>query len=174
MRTKGFLARLVIAVIISWVFYCAVDYFAVSRWNDTDSLIVRVLDAGPESVIPAEDGEEESYEMMERSTVLQVLSGTRSDEVMTVNTVRLSGSGLVVTPGRRYLLVWDMFSDGRVQYSLADAYRVPGVAGVIMLVCAVLISLTGFRGLLALLGLAGSIAILLFTMIPLTVKGASS
>ncbi|MBQ7155967.1 MAG: YibE/F family protein [Synergistaceae bacterium] len=171
MRVKGFLARLVIAAIISWVFYGAVDYFAVHNWENSDSLIVRVIEAGPESIIPPEDEEEETYEMLERNTVLQVLSGTRADEVMSVKTVRLSGSGLEVKPGRRYLLVWDMFSDGRVQYSIADAYRVSSVAGIIMLVCTVLISLTGVRGLLALLGLAASIGVLVFTMIPLTVRG---
>ena len=171
MRTRGFFARLVIAAVISWVFYGAVDYFAVHNWNDTDSLIVRVIEAGPESVIPPEDEEEESYEMLERETVLQVLSGNRVDEVMTVKTVRLSGSGLEVIRGRRYLLVWDMFSDGRTQYSIADAYRVPAIAGIVMMVCAVLIALTGFRGLFALLGLAASIAVLVFTMIPLTVRG---
>ena len=171
MRTRGFFARLVIAAVISWVFYGAVDYFAVHNWNDTDSLIVRVIEAGPESVIPPEDEEEESYEMLERETVLQVLSGGRADEVMTVKTVRLSGSGLEVIRGRRYLLVWDMFSDGRTQYSIADAYRVPAIAGIVMMVCAVLIALTGFRGLFALLGLAASIAVLVFTMIPLTVRG---
>ena len=171
MRTKGFIARLVIAVIISWMFYSAVDYFAVYKWNDTDSLIVRVIDAGPESIIPTENDEQESYEMLERSTVLQILSGARTDEIITVKTVRLSGSGLEVTEGRRYLLVWDMFSDGRVQYSLADAYRVSSVAGIVMLVCTVLICLTGVRGFLALLGLAASIGVLVFTMIPLTIKG---
>ena len=171
MRTKGFITRLVIAVIISWMFYSAVDYFAVYKWNDTDSLIVRVIEAGPESIIPAENDEQESYEMLERNTVLQILSGSRTDEIITVKTVRLSGSGLEVTEGRRYLLVWDMFSDGRVQYSLADAYRVSSVAGVVMLVCTVLICLTGVRGFLALLGLAASIGVLVFTMIPLTIKG---
>ena len=171
MRTRGFLARLVIAAVISWLFYGAVDYFAVHKWDNTDSLIVRVIETGPESVIPPEDDKEETYEMLERDTVLQVLSGNRVDEIMTVKTVRLSGSGLEVIQGRRYLLVWDMFSDGRVQYSIADAYRVPGIAGIIMMVCAVLIALTGFRGLFALLGLAASIAVLVFTMIPLTVRG---
>ncbi|MBQ7544582.1 MAG: YibE/F family protein [Synergistaceae bacterium] len=171
MRTKGFVVRLVVASIIAWTFYSAVDYFAVHNWGDSDSLIVKVIDAGPESIIPPESEEEESYEMLERNTTIQVLSGAKTDEVMTVKTVRLSGSGLEVKNGRRYLLVWDMFSDGRVQYSLADAFRAPGVAGVIMLVCTILISLTGVRGFLALLGLAASIGVLVFTMIPLTIKG---
>lgn len=170
---KGLAVRLLIAVLISWAFWSAVDYFALHNWDNTESLIVRVIEAGPESVIASEDdGEEsESYETLERDTVVQILSGTRSDEVLNVKTVRLSGSGLEVKAGRRYLLVWDMFTDGSVQYSIADAWRVSSVAGVVMLVCTVLIAFTGFRGLFALLGLAASIAVLVFTMIPLTVRG---
>ena len=170
-RVKGLAVRLVIAVLISFAFWSAVDYFALHNWNNSESLIVRVIEAGPESVIASEHDSEDSYETLERSTVVQILSGTHSDEVLHVKTVRLSGSGLEVHPGRRYLLVWDMFTDGTVQYSIADAWRVSSVAGVVMLVCTVLIAFTGLRGLFALLGLAASIVILVFAMIPLTVKG---
>ena len=171
MKTKSFWLRIIFALLISWAFYYAVDNFTVSHWNTNDSLIVRVIDAGPESIIPPEDEREESYEMLERDTILQVLTGPHEEELMNVKTVRLSGSGLDVKPGNRYLLVWDMFSDGRVQYSIADAFRVPSVAGIIMMVCTVLIALTGLRGFLALLGLGASILILIFTMIPLITQG---
>ena len=171
MKAKGLIIRLLIALVISCAFYYVIDYYAVHNWDNADSLIVKVIEAGPESIVPVEDEREEAYEMLERNTVLQILSGTRVDEVISVNTVRLSGSGLEVKPGRRYLLVWDMFSDGRVQYSIADGYRVSEVAGVIMLVCTVLIALTGTRGLFAILGPGASIAVLVFSMIPLTVMG---
>ena len=177
---KRLAARIIFAVLISWAFYSAVDYFALHNWDNNDSLIVRVIEMGPESVISAfadsaDQEPSDTYEMVERSTVLQVLSDTaRSEELLTVKTVRLSGlskSGLEVIPGRRYLLVWDMFSDGRVQYSIADAYRVSLTAGIVMLVCTLLIALTGLRGLLALLGLGASIAVLVFTVIPLIAQG---
>ena len=171
MRTRNFLFRLIIALVISGAFYYVVDYFAVHNWNNQESLIVRVIDAGPESIIPPENETEESYEMLERNTVLQVLSAENNDEIMTVKTVRLAGNGPEIINGRRYLLVWDMFSDGRVQYSIADAFRVSSVAGIVMAVCTILIALTGYRGLLALLGLGASIAVLLFTMIPLITNG---
>ena len=172
MRRRHLLNRIILAVVIAWAFYSAVDHFAVTHWNNADSLIVRVIEAGPEvAVTPAEGEDTDTYETFERDTVLQILSGNRTDEVLTVKTVRLSGSGLDVQSGRRYLLVWDMFNDGRVQYSLADAWRVSSVAGVIMLVCTLLIAFTGSRGFFALLGLAASIAVLIFTMIPLTVMG---
>ena len=166
--------RLIFACFISWAFYCAVDYYAIHNWDNNESLIVRVIEAGPESVIPPEDEKEESYEMLERNTVLQILSGTDDNEkLMNVRTVRLAGTGIEVVNGRRYLLVWDMFSDGRVQYSIADAFRVPSVAGIVMAVCAILIAMTGYRGLFALLGLGASIAVLIFTMIPLITNGWS-
>ncbi|MBR0094498.1 MAG: YibE/F family protein [Synergistaceae bacterium] len=164
---------MIFACLISWAFYCAVDYYAVHNWDNNESLIVRVVEAGPEVAIPPETDEEETYEMLERDTVLQILSGTGGDELMHVKTVRLAGTGIEVVDGRRYLLVWDMFSDGRVQYSIADAFRVPSVAGILMAVCAILIAMTGFRGLFALLGLGASIAVLIFTMIPLISSGWS-
>ena len=159
MRTRNFVLRLIIALVISVAFYYTVDYYAVNNWNNRESLIVRVIEAGPESIIPPENETEESYEI------------ENNEEVMTVKTVRLAGSGLEIINGRRYLLVWDMFSNGQVQYSIADAFRVSSVAGIIMAVCAILIALTGYRGLLALLGLGASIAVLIFTMIPLVTNG---
>ena len=171
MKTKHLIMKIVIALLISFAFYYAADYFAVHHWNNEESLIIRVIEAGPESIIPPENEQEESYEMLERKTVIQVLSGNNADEVLTVNTVRLSGAGVEVIPGRRYLLVWDMFSDGRVQYSIADAFRVPSLAGIIMGVCTIFIALTGRRGFFALLGLGASIAVLVFTMIPLISQG---
>ncbi|MBR2207841.1 MAG: YibE/F family protein [Synergistaceae bacterium] len=173
MKTKNFFVRLILACLISWAFYCAVDYYAVHHWDNNESLIVRVIEAGPESVIPPEDEKEESYEMLERNTVLQVLSAADSEKLMNVKTIRLAGTGIEIVNGRRYLLVWDMFSDGRVQYSIADAFRVPSVAGIVMAVCTILIAMTGFRGLFALLGLAASIAVLIFTMLPLVTNGWS-
>lgn len=169
MRGRNLLFRIIIALLISQAFYYAVDKLAVSKWNSAESLIVRVISAGPESVMPSEN--EDSYEMLERDTVLQVLSGSEAENQLSLKTVRLSGSGLDVTPGRRYLLVWDTFEDGSVQYSVADAFRVPSVAGIVMLVCTLLMAFTGWRGFLALLGLGVSVCVLVFTMIPLTVRG---
>ena len=168
---KNFFIRLILACLISWGFYCAVDYYAIRHWDNNESLIVRVIEAGPESAIEPKDEKEESYEMLERETVLQVLSAPEYEQVMKVKTIRLAGTGIDIINGRRYLLVWDMFNDGRVQYSIADAFRVSSVAGILMAVCTILIALTGYRGLLALLGLGASIAVLIFTMLPLVTNG---
>ena len=168
MRTKNLFFRIITALVISQGFYYAVDSITVKRWDNTESLIVRVISAGEERVVEAAD--QDSYEMLERDTELQVLSGNES-QILSVKTVRLSGSGLNIKPGNRYLLVWDMFNDGTVQYSIADAFRVPSVAGIMMTVCTLLMAFTGWRGFLALLGLGASICVLVFTMIPLTVMG---
>ncbi|MBR0150471.1 MAG: hypothetical protein IJP89_03815, partial [Synergistaceae bacterium] len=66
MTAKSFALRIIVAVLISWGFYMAVDYLAVSGWNSSESLIVRAISAGPEHVIPS-DGED-AYETLERDT----------------------------------------------------------------------------------------------------------
>ncbi|MBQ3446111.1 MAG: hypothetical protein IJG37_00525, partial [Synergistaceae bacterium] len=57
---KRLAARIVLAVLLSWAFYSAIDYFALHNWNNNDSLIVRVIEAGPESVIPFPEGQDQS------------------------------------------------------------------------------------------------------------------
>ncbi len=172
MRTRFLLLKIIIALVISQAFYYIIDRFAVSNWDNTESLIVLVLSTGSENVVHAEHGD--AYEMLERDTAMQVLSGNRRDETISVKTVRLAGSGHDIVAGRRYLLVWDIFEDGNIQYSIADAFRVPAVAGIVMLVCTLLIAFTGLRGFLALLGLALSLVVLVFAMIPLIVQGWDS
>ena len=171
MKTKNFVLKIVFALVIAFIFYYVVKDFTIKNWNTDESLIVKVIEAAPEKIIPPVDETEETYEMLERDLVVKILSKHDGENILTIKTVRLSGSALEIVPGRDYLLVWDMFSDGRVQYSIADSFRVPSVAGIIMGVCTMLIALTGYRGLFALLGLGASIAVLIFTMIPLITNG---
>ena len=171
MKTKNFVLKIVLALVIAFIFYYVVKDFTIKNWNTDESLIVKVIEAAPEKIIPTVDETEETYEMLERDLVVKILSKHDGENILTIKTVRLSGSALEIVPGRDYLLVWDMFSDGRVQYSIADSFRVPSVAGIIMGVCTMLIALTGYRGLFALLGLGASIAVLIFTMIPLITNG---
>ena len=174
MKTKNFLLKIIFALAIAWIFYYVVNYFTIKNWNTSESLIVRVIEAGEEKIKQTDLSEDEDrYETLERQLILMVLSGNNSGEIITVNTVRLSGSGLEIITGRNYLLVWDYFEDGTVQYSIADSFRVPSVAGIIMAVCTMLIALTGYRGFFALLGLGASIGVLIFTMIPLITLGWS-
>ena len=174
MKTKNFVLKIILALVVAWIFYYIVNYFAIKNWNTSESLIVKVVEAGEEKIKQTDiSDDEDRYETLERQLVLSVLSGNNSGEIITVNVVRLSGSGLDIITGRNYLLVWDYFEDGTVQYSIADSFRVPSVAGIIMAVCTMLIALTGYRGFFALLGLGASIGVLIFTMIPLITLGWS-
>lgn len=170
MNTKYFFLRLLIALILPLGFFYIVDYFAVKNWDSSESLIVEVIEASPEKVLKT-DQDNEAFTTLERDTVLKILSDSRADEIVKVKTVRLAGSGPEIKPGGRYLLVWDVFDDGNVQYSLADGFRISNVATVIFAVCVILIAMAGTRGFLALLGLGASIAVLVFIMIPLMTQG---
>ncbi|MBQ6113604.1 MAG: hypothetical protein IJL10_04990, partial [Synergistaceae bacterium] len=64
MRTKNLFFRIITALVISQGFYYAVDSITVKRWDNTESLIVRVISAGEERVVEAAD--QDSYEMLER------------------------------------------------------------------------------------------------------------
>ena len=97
MRIRHLFMRIIIALLISQAFYYIVDSFTVKRWNSSESLIVRIVEAGPELAVESES--EDAYAMLERDTVLQVLSGNEADRQMTVKTVRLLGSGHDVKPG---------------------------------------------------------------------------
>ena len=163
------LLRIIIALIISQAFYYIADHLTIAHWNNSESVIVRVISAGAENIVPSDNSD--SYETLERQAELLVLSGNNAGETISVKTVRLSGNGPDISAGNRYILVWDAFDDGTVQYSIADAFRVPSVAGIVMLVCTLLTAFTGWRGLLALLGLAASIVVLVFIFIPLSVAG---
>ena len=167
--------HLIIALIISWAIYSAVDYVTVKNWNNNESLIISVIDAGSEHEIPpAYEGEadlDEVYPMTEQEITFLPVSDFDDKSEHKIKIVRLIGSGVDVKAGSRYLLVWDMFDDGTVQYSIADKFRVPSVIFFIVVVCLVLIAMTGRRGILALAGLIFSIGILIFAMIPLITKG---
>ncbi len=178
MRLKGLVLRIIIALIISYAAYIITDNIAVNNWNNSESLIVQVIEAGEESVVTSDndnnEDNEDRYETLQRDTVMNILSGNDAGKTINVKTVRLAGSSLNVSAGNRYLLVWDTFEDGHVQYSIADAFRVPSVLCVIFLVCTLLMAFTGWRGFFALLGLGASIFILVFAMIPLVVRGWDS
>ena len=126
MKMKNIILKIVLALSVAWIFYYVVNYFAIYNWNNSESLIVKLIEAGPERVLPPDEDFGDSYEILEREVVLQVLSGAKGQGgLLTVKVVRLSGSGLELVTGRNYLLVWDKFDDGTLQYSISDAFRIP-------------------------------------------------
>ena len=178
MKIKSVILKILIATLISLGFYFLMDYVVVQKWDNKESIIVKLLEAAPEHVKKYDDKDlntdpnKDKYRILEREIVILPLSNPNSG-VQKINVMRLENTGLNLIIGRKYLLVWDVFEDGTVQYSVADAFRVPAVGAFILGVFLTLILLTGKTGLYAVLGLLASIGILIFVMIPLIVKGWS-
>lgn len=174
MKIKSVILKILIATLISIGFYFLMDYIAVKNWDNKDSIIVKLLEAAPEHVKNYDDANSnnDKYRILEREIVILPLSNSNSG-VQKINVTRLENTGLNLIIGQKYLLVWDVFDDGSVQYSIADAFRVPAVGAFILGVFLTLILLTGKSGLYAVLGLLASIGILIFVMLPLIVKGWS-
>ncbi|MBR0097692.1 MAG: hypothetical protein IJP88_10945, partial [Synergistaceae bacterium] len=115
---KIFVIRILLALAASIAIYFAIDYATISNWNSSESRIVRVLEAGDESPITV-DGDEaqNAFVMMQRILSVEILTGEQAGAKFNINAVRLKDSGVDIIPGRRYLLVEDVFNDGSVQYS---------------------------------------------------------
>ena len=182
-ETRGapLLLRLALALGVAVALYFAVDQWTMSVWDSqlrgesdsigAESFIVRVLEAGPEEPVSIAEDEPPGFPMLQRGLKILLLTGEQRGVTADITAVRLAGSGVEPIPGRRYLLVSDTFEDGTVQYSIADAYRIPSLAAFIAAICLLLVACTGWRGFWALLGLAASIAVLLGVMIPLVAQG---
>ncbi len=169
---KGLLLRLLASLSFVGLVYLAADRWAIRSWNTEDSLVVRVLLAGPET--PRQGGgtdEGEAFPMLDRSLSVLVLTGEHRGQTLDLVVTRLAGSGLEPLPNRRYLLVEDVFEDGTGQYSIADAYRIPSVAAFVALIASLLLSFAGWAGFRALLGLILSVVCLLWGVIPLIASG---
>ena len=178
---KGLILRLAVSLLFAGLVYWTADHWTLRSWNTQDSLVVRLLKAGPEtprgagpedgSPASADEGQEETFPMLDRLLRVLVLTGEQRGRVFDIVVSRLAGSGVDLLPDRRYLLVEDVFEDGSKQYSIADAYRIPSVAAFVALVASLLLAFTGWAGFRALLGLSLSIVCLLWGMIPLMASG---
>ena len=174
---RGLFLRLFVSFLFVGLVYCLADFWTIRSWNAQDSLVVRLLEAGPEAYRGegAEEswgsGEEESFPTLDRPLRVRVLTGKQRNRVFDIMVSRLEGSGVDLRLGRRYLLMEDVFEDGSKQYSIADAYRIPSVSAFIAFVSSLLLAFAGWAGFRALLGLILSIACLLWGMIPLIASG---
>ena len=171
-RFRTLLPRLALALVAAVGLYLAADYWTMRAWNNGESLVVRILELGPESPVENQDDEAaQNFPMLRREIKAQLLTGEQKGMAVDIPVVRLAGSGVELMAGWRYLLVADTFQDGTVQYSIADAYRVPSLTAFVAGVCLLLVAFSGWAGFLALVGLAASIAVLLGVMIPLMSEG---
>ena len=100
---KALLLRLALALAVAVALYFAADQWTMSVWNNEESLVVRVLEAGPESLVPGET----QFQMLQRGLNILLLTGDQRGVTADITAVRLAGSGVEPLPGRRYLLVSD-------------------------------------------------------------------
>lgn len=167
---KYFILRILIAFLAAGAIYFAVDYLTILNWNNNESQIIKVIEAADESPV-LNNNDDNAFPMLQQFLNIEILAGAQRGAKFNINVVRLKGSGVDVIAGRRYLLVEDVFNDGSVQYSIADAYRISYVAALTSLICFILTALTGWRGFKAIFGLLISIAVIVFLMIPTIADG---
>ncbi len=174
MKIGKIIFKLMIATAVSIMFYYALSYVVIRKWSNTESIIVEILAANDEheKILEGTDSGKDNYRVFEREIVISPLSNPNSN-VQKITVSRLENMGVDIVVGKKYLLIWDVFEDGTLQYSVSDAFRVPEVGAFIVGVFLTVILLTGRSGLYAVLGLFASIGILIFVMIPLIVKGWS-
>jgi uncharacterized membrane protein len=169
--------RFALALLLMVVVYSAVDFWTLRNWNSEDSLIVEVVDVGAERTLTAEDpgsgSGEGLFQTAETEIAARVLTGEERGRVFSAAVTRMKSGGVEPEKGRRYILFTDTFEDGSMQYSIADAFRAPAVAGVVVFACACLVAFAGRAGAKALLGLTFSIAAILWGIVPLLSRGFS-
>ena len=168
-RAAALTLRLLLSLAVAAALYVAVDRWTIRVWDTEESFIARVSELGPEAHVRDESGER--FPMLQREVTARILTGERRGQDERFSIVRLEDSGIEPIPGRRYLVVEDTFEDGTVQRSIADAYRVPSIVALIVAFGLVLISLTGWVGFRAIVGLCVSVAVLLWGMVPLMTRG---
>ncbi|MDR3265268.1 MAG: YibE/F family protein, partial [Synergistaceae bacterium] len=171
----GYLFRLLLAIAAALAVYFAVDYHTLKNWNTEESLVVEAVDVGNTRLLPSEEREDETdpFRTTETELALRLLTGEKKGQTFSIVVTQMEGSGVEFGRRSRYILLIDAFEDGSVQYSIADAYRVPSVAGFVVLICGVLMALAGRSGVRALAGLLLSIIFLLWGYIPLVASGMS-
>jgi uncharacterized membrane protein len=157
--------------------YSAADFWTLRNCDSEDSIVVEIVDVGRERILSAETGrnddEGEPFQTAETEIAARILTGDQKDRVFSVVVTRMKNGGIEPEKGRRYILFTDTFEDGSMQCSIADAFRAPAVAGVVVFACACLAAFAGWAGTKALLGLAFSVAALLWGVVPLLSRGFS-
>jgi uncharacterized membrane protein len=173
----GCAVRFALALFIAVTVYSAADIWTLWNWDSEESLIVEIVDIGNERILFTESGNGEGagepFQTAETEIAARILTGAQTDRVFSAAVTRMKDGGVEPEKGRRYILFTDTFEDGSMQYSIADAFRAPSVAGVIVFACACLAVFAGRAGAKALLGLLFSIAALLWGVVPLMSRGFS-
>ena len=169
---KAYFFRLVLSVLLAVGVYSAVDFWTLRVWNVKESLVVEILGVGNEKILSSEDDQNDGpFQTLEIDLLVRILTGDQKGRNFPVAVTQMEGTRIEFLKGRRYILFWDTFEDGSMQYSIADLFRIPSVLGGIVFACACLIAFAGRSGIRALLGLGLSMFFLLWGYIPLVAKG---
>ena len=172
MKYLKYLFRLAAAALVSAAVYFGAYLWVLRAWNAEDSLVVEILDIGKETA-PSQERPDEPFQSVKVDLAIRVLTGSRTGEAFSITATQMvgAGDGVELRKGRRYVLVADVFDDGSAQYSIADSFRAPSVAGIVVFASACLMVFAGRAGVRALAGLALSIACLLWGYVPLAAQG---
>lgn len=151
-------------LILVWGTSKLADHYVLSRWNTEDSAVVII-----EEVLGIESdsgGQDEDWESERVTLRILYRNGLKEGTAEELEIVRLKDSRLLLMEGEEYLLLYDVFDDGTVQYSISDRYRLPAVVGFIMFACGMLAIIAGKSGIKALAGLFLSLLFLLGWFVP--------
>ena len=179
----GVMTRLGIVGVLGILSFFLADRAIRTFWSFEDAWIVTVTSVGPSQVVsldmpPLEEGEgpvpeDTAWQQLRLPIIVRFEVGSRQGAQESLVVEQLNASGLRVLPGKQYVLTGDSFADGTSQFYLSDVYRAPWVFACVVVLGALLVAVTGGRGLRSLGGILLSFFILFLWFIPAIHGGAS-
>ena len=179
----GVMTRLGIVGVLGILSFFLADRAIRTFWSFEDAWIVTVTSVGPSQVVsldmpPLEEGEgpvpeDTAWQQLRLPVIVRFEVGSRQGAQESLVVEQLNASGLRVLPGKQYVLTGDSFADGTSQFYLSDVYRAPWVFACVVVLGALLVAVTGGRGLRSLGGILLSFFILFLWFIPAIHGGAS-
>ena len=179
----GVMTRLGIVGVLGVLSFFLADRAIRTFWSFEDAWIVTVTSVGPSQVVsldmpPLEEGEgpvpeDTAWQQLRLPVIVRFEVGSRQGAQESLVVEQLNASGLRVLPGKQYVLTGDSFADGTSQFYLSDVYRAPWVFACVVVLGALLVAVTGGRGLRSLGGILLSFFILFLWFIPAIHGGAS-
>lgn len=166
---KRLFIGLLLALVVALMAGFAADRLVLARWQHSDGWIVVMGDIS--EPLPRDEAGDGQWETVRRRISVQLLTGVQKGLWREIEVEHLAGSALELRPGKRYILMRDIFDDGAELYSVSDAFRMPHVVGMLVFTAAMLMACAGAAGFRALLGLLLSLAALLFGYVPALLRG---
>lgn len=115
---------------------------------------------------------EYGFERLVQVVKIRIQSGPEAGKVIDMENGVLNGrDDMALEQGERVILRSLTYADGRVQYLLAEKYRLPALGGILIGFVVLVLLLSGITGLRSFLGLVVSVVILTFGLVPAIVHG---